>query len=194
MTHLHASFYAQVTDHEFIKKLLQYTITKGKYSYPFFYKHGFPRGIEPKDVMHEAIKRVGDGDRVWDAEKHPDLLKFMKSAVDSIYSSWCKSNAAKMHVNGISSDDILQIDRASIIEYQSDESDSLLMIRKIMNDLCRGSGRTAAVARGIMEGIKSKDIAEREGIARKDVYNENRKIHRILEKAFDIKKRKVQPV
>jgi DNA-directed RNA polymerase specialized sigma24 family protein len=42
-----------------------------------------PGGVESADLASAAIVDVLDGTRVWDPEAHPDLLKFLRSIVDS---------------------------------------------------------------------------------------------------------------
>jgi hypothetical protein len=46
-----------------------------------------PGGLEGKDLAAEAIVSVLDGTRAWDRATHPDLLKFLKSAINSMVSN-----------------------------------------------------------------------------------------------------------
>ena len=38
------------------------------------------KGMNPEDIVNEAIRKVYEGERVWDPIKMPDLLEFLKSS------------------------------------------------------------------------------------------------------------------
>ena len=42
-----------------------------------------PSGLKPEDIANDAIVSVYEGQRNWNPEKQPDLLKHLKSIVDS---------------------------------------------------------------------------------------------------------------
>lgn len=50
-----------------------------------------PQGMTPADLAYEAIKKVIGGERPWDPEQHPDLLRYLKAIVDSLVSHLVES-------------------------------------------------------------------------------------------------------
>lgn len=54
-------------------------------------KKDLPGGREPKDLAFDAMKMVWTGERTWDPVKQSDLLKHLKSIVDSLVSHLVES-------------------------------------------------------------------------------------------------------
>lgn len=54
-------------------------------------KKELPGGKEPKDLAFDAIQMVWTGQRAWDPDKQTDLLKHLKSIVDSLVSHLVES-------------------------------------------------------------------------------------------------------
>ena len=54
-------------------------------------KDDLPGGRQPKDLASDAIKKVFEGERSWDPTKQPDLLKHLRSIVDSLVSHLVES-------------------------------------------------------------------------------------------------------
>jgi DNA-directed RNA polymerase specialized sigma24 family protein len=50
-----------------------------------------PRGIQGEDIAADAVTAVIEGTRTWDQKAHPDLLKYLRSVVDSMISKLVNS-------------------------------------------------------------------------------------------------------
>ncbi|GMV90908.1 MAG: hypothetical protein AMXMBFR82_06860 [Candidatus Hydrogenedentota bacterium] len=49
------------------------------------------KGASPTDIAREAIARLFEGTRDWDPDKEPDVLRYLKSVVDSLMSALVES-------------------------------------------------------------------------------------------------------
>lgn len=59
-------------------------------------KEDLAKGLQPKDLVNEAIQRVYEGRREWDPEKNPDLYKFLKDSVlSSLFNELAESEDNK---------------------------------------------------------------------------------------------------
>lgn len=52
---------------------------------------GPPRGVQGEDIAADAITAIIEGTRAWDPQAQPDLLKYLRSVVDSIVSALVNS-------------------------------------------------------------------------------------------------------
>lgn len=78
-----AKFEQTVTD-EFIERLAAFALRRKRSRYWRGVWDGhLPGGNEVADIVQEALDDVLHGRRTWDPEKHPDLLDFMRSVVNS---------------------------------------------------------------------------------------------------------------
>lgn len=78
-----AKFEQTVTD-EFIERLAVFALRRKRSRYWRGVWDGhLPGGNEVGDIVQEALDDVLLGRRAWDPEKHPDLLDFMRSVVNS---------------------------------------------------------------------------------------------------------------
>jgi hypothetical protein len=53
------------------------------------------QGRQYKDFAHEAVTLVYEGKRVWDPNKEPDIVKYLKSVINSLISNLLKSEEYK---------------------------------------------------------------------------------------------------
>ena len=53
------------------------------------------QGRQYKDFAHEAVTLVYEGKRIWDANKEPDIVKYLKSVINSLISNLLKSEEYK---------------------------------------------------------------------------------------------------
>jgi hypothetical protein len=74
----------QLTD-EMITRLAAYATAKKNRLYWQSIRGGaMPEGLEPDDVVQNAVKKILTGDRRWDPSKHPDLFEYLtRSVIDS---------------------------------------------------------------------------------------------------------------
>lgn len=73
----------QLTD-EMIVKLTAYAVGKKKRRFwRGIYGAEMPNGIEPSDLVDQAVEKVLDGRRRWNPEKDPDLFEYLMAVIDS---------------------------------------------------------------------------------------------------------------
>lgn len=53
------------------------------------------QGREYKDFAHEAVTLIYEGKRVWDPQKEPDIIKYLKKVINSLISNLLKSEENK---------------------------------------------------------------------------------------------------
>jgi hypothetical protein len=79
-----AKFEKAVTDEVFMERLLGFALRKKRAHYwRGIWDGHLPGGKEVTDIVQEAIDDVLLGKRAWDPSKHPDLLHFLRSVVNS---------------------------------------------------------------------------------------------------------------
>jgi hypothetical protein len=79
-----AKFEHALTDEVFMERLLSFALRRKRARYwRGIWDGHLPGGKEVADIVQEAIEDVLLGKRGWDPEKHPDLLDFMRSVVNS---------------------------------------------------------------------------------------------------------------
>ncbi len=79
---------------DIILKLDAYALSKARRKYwPSGSKDGqtLLGGCSPQDIAREAVRRVFEGNRKWNPEKDPNILKYLKGVIDSILSSMVES-------------------------------------------------------------------------------------------------------
>ncbi len=93
-----AQFEKAVTDDQFMERLLSFALRRKRALYWRGVWDGhLPDGKGVADIVQEAITDVVHGKRAWNPEKHPDLLQFMRSVVNSKISG-LRTSAENMNV------------------------------------------------------------------------------------------------
>ena len=185
MIYPHPSLIAQIKDVQLLRSLAAYSVQRGRHAYGSHARKGFPPGYAPDDVMQEAITRTLGGERRWDPNKDPDLLKYLKDIIDSIYSKCGKTSATRMHKASVDLDATFEVG-----ERDKEDKPRYLKGYAIIDALADGVGATAAAARGIREGLSPKETARKEGVDVEVVNNEKKRIRTILKNAFKTQKGK----
>ena len=168
--------------------------------------------MSPEDVLHECLRKVYEGTLSWDAEKYPDILRFMKeSALPSYYAKLVRSKDNTRvgpfkndpnNPNGLiepipASPDLKHA--AHIVRVERNQEETLIeqeesteksrrakaLIDRLL-EATQGDATITAILEAGMEGItKPQTIAERANIPIKDIYNAQKKLRRIHKKICD---------
>ncbi|MEM7246000.1 MAG: ECF-type sigma factor [Acidobacteriota bacterium] len=141
-----------------------------------------PEGNDAKDLALEAIIRVLDGRRAWDAQARPELLNHLRDVVDSLLSNLVRSSD-HLTRSGHDADDaeahgVPAIRHRATQQQQLEAAEELERIRSLVADdpvLCQ-------VLAQMEEGATPKEIAIELGLEVKDVNNHLRTIRRRVER------------
>jgi DNA-directed RNA polymerase specialized sigma24 family protein len=149
-----------------------------------------PSGQGPDDVAAEAIVRLIEGRRNYDEQKHPDLLVYLRSVVDSIVSHVIESadfEKRKSMPHVVAEDGEIEeieiesgIPDASLIYMQKD------LVERI-NAILQEKFAKDDVVLGILECMKAgidtpSEIAEYLDLKTKDVNNAQKRLRREFDK------------
>jgi len=157
-----------------IIKLTAYVITLCR----FAGGQDIPGGIEPEDIVMEAIEKIYTGVRKWDPDKDPDLHLYLKSVVKSILSN--RFNLADNRIlAGVVLEDTLT-DQTSdpeteIYARQLDKSISMAM---------RGDTELCLVYKALKDGLRPAQIAEEYAIEINTVRNAQKRLCRLVYKVL----------
>lgn len=145
-------------------------------------KKDLPRGMQVKDLAMEAIKMAWTGERKWNPEKQPDLLKHLKSIVDSLVSHLVES--AEHTQRELPREELEQVFDPPD-DKSADALDELIaadVISKVKNRI-KGDEDLELVLYCIEEGLSTpRDIAQTLGMPVDRVYKAKKKIGIILKK------------
>lgn len=169
------------------------TYAERKYTRLGWFKNGqyrSPSGQGPDDVAAEAIVRLIEGRRNYDEQKHPDLLVYLRSVVDSIVSHVIESADFKKrksmpHV-------VVEDGEIEEIEIESGVADpSLVYMQKDLveriNAILQERFAQDDVVLGILECMKAgiynrPEIAEYLDVKTKDFDNAQKRLRREFDK------------
>jgi DNA-directed RNA polymerase specialized sigma24 family protein len=137
---------------------------------------GIPSGLEPEDIVMEAIEKVYTGVRKWDPEKDPDLHLYLKSVVKSILSN--KVNFAGNRIlAGILLEDTL--------EDQTADAETELYARQLDQSISaamRGDPELCLVYKALKDGLRPAQIAKEYAIEINTVRNAQKRLGRLVYK------------
>lgn len=139
-------------------------------------EQGIPGGLEPEDIVIEAIEKVYAGVRKWDPQQDPDLHLYLKSVVKSILSN--RFNLADNRtLAGILLEDTLTDPAADaesdLYARQLDQSISTAM---------RGDPELCLVYKALKDGLRPAQIAEEYALKINTVRNAQKRLCRLVEK------------
>ena len=152
-----------------------------------------PQGKTPEDLAYEAIEKVFSGDRRWNPDKNPDLLRYLKSVVDSLVSHLVESENHKRlqyfpeTEDGVDLEEVLPLAATSLSRRPKTPEEELLAkereerVLSEIFDAVDGDVELGALVEALMEGYtKPAEIAQAWNRDVKDVYPMVRKLkHRI---------------
>jgi len=149
-------------------------------------KKNLPGGRQPKDLAFDAIEMVWTGRRAWDPAKQPDLLKHLKSIVDSLVSHLVES--AEHMQRERSNEEVQEQAFDPLDDKASGALDELIAadtLSKLKNQV-QGDSDLELVLYCIEEGLsKPTEISETLEIRIDRIYKAKKKIGIILKKILE---------
>ncbi|MCH8034806.1 MAG: hypothetical protein IH950_13750 [Bacteroidetes bacterium] len=152
-------------------------------------KDELAKGIQPKDIVFEAINDLFSGERNWNREKYPTVIEFLKSAVDSEISNLIKSYDHTHQVidNNKDDEDIYGMDK-----YPGESIDALstLVSEELLNKIFKsieGDNKLEELLILLLEELPPREIAKELDTDVDDIYNRKKILRRILTKLLDEK-------
>lgn len=150
-------------------------------------------GIQVKDIVQDAVTKVLTGERDWDTEVHPDLLKFLKnSVVRSLVSNYFVSPKTKNETTAGTLDPDPSDDGEAdpfweTVKGNSTAADEELFAKEILlklRDNLNDDDEAAIVFEEVIKGNKPKEIAKDLGISVENVNNALKRIRNTKAKQF----------
>ncbi len=169
---------------EIILKLKGYAINK---VHRLIWRRGrqsLPIGYETADLANKAIEQVWLGERKWNREKQPDLLKFLMNAVDSIVNNLVEC-AEHKYMSNSSADEIHEKNHPALATpiVDCDNKIDYPKLFRAIHTCAKGDEDLELILLYLEEGKKPKEIADECGLEREKVYQLIRKLKRRVEKA-----------
>jgi hypothetical protein len=184
------------TEDQWLKTLARLIVyAQGKFRRLGWYHDGkfiSPMGHKPKEIATEAIVRVIEGKRVYNAEKCPDFHQFLRWVVRSIISSIVTSSDFKRRepppsfIAGEGENNEIELEGKELEPFQIyatkelAEKMKLLLQKKFSEDKL-----VCDLIDCLSAGIdKASEIAEYLEVDVKEIYNARRNLQREVEKNF----------
>ncbi|RZJ92656.1 MAG: sigma-70 family RNA polymerase sigma factor [Chryseobacterium sp.] len=132
-----------------------------------------PKGLEPEDLVMQAIEKVYSGARDWNPGQDEDLLKYFKSVIKSIFSNETKSKDAEVgYIDDLGND----FDVGAQNNY-----DEELYCRQLDSSVIssiRADPDLLLVYKGLKDGLSPADIEQEYGLPIKEIRNSQKRLHR----------------
>lgn len=143
-----------------------------------------PEGREPPDMAREAVRLVFEGERKWNPDTHPDLLRYLTGVVSSLISNLITGADHTRRVTG-TAEGLFDLDTfedtAPLNPLASAESDECVEeLRAIVDGQTEDDEKLASIAMGLEDEMRPAEIAEFLSIDVKEVYVLTRKLRRRL--------------
>lgn len=138
------------------------------------------QGLEPEDLVMEAIEKVYRGDRRWDPEKDPDLHRYLMSVVKSIL-----SNTLTLSETHILSGLLTEKEEALPDVYADPEEE--LYVRQLdqaITAAMRGDPGLCLVCKALKDGLRPAEIAEEYALDINTVRNAQKRLGRLVDKVI----------
>lgn len=145
-------------------------------------REALPDGKQSHDLAMGAITQAFgiEGDRKWNYEKHPDLLKYLMDTVDSLVSNLVRSSehksTAKSSTNEFKKNND-PVHQGSIKSDYEAQIDNKALVDKI-HECTEGEDELEVIFQCLLEGMTPREIAEEYGFLRDHVYQLTRKLER----------------
>ncbi len=137
---------------------------------------GMPGGKDIEEVVFDAIESVWLGERLWDPERLPDLLQFLKGVVHSRLGHLVSSAAHRMAAPGLTVDE-------SIAAETSDPLDDA-HAREVAERIRRCSRHDSDLVELLdlyAQGIRGKEAAAHLHVPPGEIYARVRRLRRMLQ-------------
>ena len=138
-----------------------------------------PQGMQPKDVVQEAIRLVFEGKRKWDPITEPDLGRYLaKSVIRSLISNAVRS-AGHYHrdIDGSLDMDVYSgsLHDPAVLAASGECKE---VLRTIVQRATVDDERLATIQMGLEDGMRPAEIAQLLSIKVSEVYTLTRKLRR----------------
>jgi len=173
---------------EIIPKLTAYTdfkLKKGKW-----WKRGFEdlaKGLQPADLVFEAIKDLYTEERKWNKERYSSIVEFLKSVIDSeIYNLYGSYD----HTYQVVEENKDDCEEDEMNKYAGEDPDSLDLIisKELLNKVYKaieGDQELEEFVILLSEGFLPRDIAKELDVDISNIYNRKKRLKRILIKILN---------
>lgn len=149
-------------------------------------KKNLPKGNETEDLIQEAIYKVITGERRWDPQKEPDLVKYLKMTIRSLVRNLLVSadhkkvgKLAGVDENGNFYEDFADIDQNFEDSIEQDD----IWARII--EITKSDDEVQLVLMYMVDGITTrKELAEALGLPATEIDNIMKRLKRKIQKEF----------
>lgn len=141
---------------------------------------GLPGGLEPEDLVMEAIGKVYNGVRKWDPEKDPDLHLYLMSVVKSIlYNTLTltKNRPGSVMFTDEEIPDPVADPETEMYAHQLDQHIATAM---------RGDPELCLIYKALKDGMKPAEIAGEYAIEGARVRNAQKRLNRLATKVIHL--------
>ncbi len=150
-------------------------------------KTDLPKGYEPKDLAKDAIQSIYEGRRKWDYITTPDLLKHLKSIVDSKVSHLLDTAEHRRRVYHLQHEDENGVEPLDNIKSSFDNPLEELIAKDIIEQIYKyavekNDEEVQLMLLAIEAGCKGSEISEQTGLSLKDVNNALKRLKLIYSK------------
>lgn len=130
-------------------------------------------------MAFDAIKLFLTGQRHWNSNKCPDLLKFLKGVVDSLISHQ-NGSAKRKNIQRLQLDN-LKLN--ALKDYSSpDQELALKELKEYLLEWAEQDGETISVILSLFEGMTRKEIIEESNLSAQRVDNIKKRVRRAASK------------
>ena len=139
-----------------------------------------PKGLEPEDLVMDAIEKVYLGIRKWNMDEDPDLHRYLMSVIKSILSN----EAGSMESKVFSGKELGEANFASPTGSIEEELHAEELDRAISAAM-RGDPELCLVYKALKDGFKPGEIADEYAIEVTTVRNAQKRLNRLVHKVMN---------
>jgi RNA polymerase sigma factor (sigma-70 family) len=153
-----------------------------------------PKGHTPEDLAYEAIRLVFEGDRQWNPERDPDLLRYLKSVVKSLVSHLVRSKDHRARTSTRTEEQLEAVEQA-VAEvpatsaspeqefFGAADNARVAMLVDLVHGCANGDDELELIVLELSEGKKPREIADSLGMPIDRVYQCLQKLQRRIDAA-----------
>lgn len=138
-----------------------------------------PSGLEPEDVVMEAIEKVYTGERNWNPQQESDLHRYMLSVVTSIVSN-IRTRKESVYTATMNEEEL-----AVVPGYDNVEAE---LFAKELDDAIavglKGDAELCLLYKAIKDGYSMQDISQEYVIDINILYNAKKRLNRLVNKVI----------
>ena len=134
-----------------------------------------PKGLEPEDLVMDAIEKVYKGIRKWDPEADPDLHQFLMSVVKSILSNETRSADNRVQTGR----DYGEAEQ-QLVSGSAEEELYAKELDQQISAAMRGDPELCLVYKALKDGFRPGEIAEEYALEISTVRNAQKRLSRLV--------------